>query len=333
MRSRNRIFSAVVAAAIVISTLPTAVTKILPAPGDKSCGDGRVVSRLMVFVLATAMMFAGGLAPAAAAENLSPRAFTDAAAAAARAAMPSAQVTVSGDLHLETRGPSGKGVSTDLTNAYDVYLRSPEHLDDVIRRYVNLLVETVRLGDAKPALDRSRIVPVLKPQRWVDGVRQVQKAQKPKEPPPEILTEPFNTELAIVYAEDRPSSMRFLTTGDDVGDRARLHNLALANLHRLLPKIEMHDGADGISLISAGGDYDASLLLADGIWSSGQIKVDGDIVVAVPGRDALFVTGSHNRTGIARLRAMAAELATGPYALTSALFVYRNGKFVKFEAD
>jgi len=47
----------------------------------------------------------------------------------------------------------------------------------------------------------------------------------------------------------------------------------------------------------------------------------------------LFVTGSRNRTGIARLRTMVAKLATGPYALTPALFVYRDGKFVKFDAD
>ncbi len=153
------------------------------------------------------------------------------------------------------------------------------------------------------------------------------------EPKPEILTEPFNSELAVVYAEDRPQSLRYLTTRDDVGDRAQLHHLALANLHRMLPKIDMRDGANGISVIEAGGDYEASLLLAEGIWSSGQIKVDGDIVVAVPRRSTLFVTGSHNSKGIARLRAMAAELAAGPYGLTPALFVYRDGKFVKFEAE
>lgn len=266
------------------------------------------------------------------AETLNPHAFTEAAAAAAKTAMPSAQVTVAGDLHLETRSQGGESVTTDLTNAYNTYLRVPGRLDDVIRAYIGVLVDAVHFSDAKDKLDRSRIVPVLKPLRWVEGARQVQKEAK-VQPPPEILTEPFNSELAIVYAEDRPQSLRYLTTRDDIGDRAELRHLALANLHRLLPKIEMRDGADSISLVEAGGDYEASLLLADAIWSSGQIKVDGDIVVAVPTRSALFVTGSHNRAGIARLRALAARLATGPYALTPALFVYRDGKFVKFEAE
>lgn len=284
--------------------------------------------RFLLSILSLTLLVVG----IARAETLSSQAFTDAAAAAARAAMPSAQVTVKGNLYLETRSAAGEEIATDLRNAYETYLRSPERRDDIIRSYIGVLVETVTFGDAKAALDRSRIIPVLKPQRWVDAARQVQKEAKIK-PAPEILTEPFNSELTIVYAEDRPQAVRYLTTRDDIGDRARLRNLALGNLHRLLPKIEMREGADHIFLIEAGGNYEASLLLADGIWSSGQIKVDGDIVVAVPGRSALFVTGSRNRSGIARLRAMAAELATRPYALTPTLFIYRDGKFVKFEGD
>jgi uncharacterized protein YtpQ (UPF0354 family) len=270
------------------------------------------------------------------AETLTPQAFTDAAAAAARAAMPSAQVTVAGNLHLETRSAGGEQITTDLHNAYETYLRAPERRDEVIRAYIGVLVEGVTFGDAKTALDRTRIVPVLKPQRWVDGARQAQrnaKADTKVDPKPEILTDPFNSELAIVYAEDRPQSLRYLMTTDDVGDRAQLRDLALGNLNRMLPKIEMRQGADHIFLIEAGGNYEASLLLADGIWSSGQIAVDGDIVAAVPDRSALLVTGSRNRDGVARLRKMAAELAIGPYALTPSLFVYRDGKFVKFDGD
>jgi uncharacterized protein YtpQ (UPF0354 family) len=265
-----------------------------------------------------------------AAETLTPQAFTDAAAAAARTAMPSARVTVAGNLHLETRSASGEEITTDLHNAYETYLHAPERRDEVIRAYIGVLVESVKLGDAKVA--RDHIVPVLKPQRWVDGALQAERAAK-VDPKPEILTDPFNSELAIVYAEDRPQSLRYLMTSDDVGDRAALRNLALGNLNRMLAKIEMREGADHVFLIEAGGNYEASLLLADGIWSSDQIKVDGDIVVAVPDRSALLVTGSRNREGIARLRKMAAELAVGPYALTPSLFVYRDGKFVKFDGD
>ena len=40
--------------------------------------------------------------------------------------MPSAQVTVNGDLHLETRSAAGEEITTDLHNAYETYLRVPE---------------------------------------------------------------------------------------------------------------------------------------------------------------------------------------------------------------
>lgn len=264
---------------------------------------------------------------ACAADLLGPPAFTAVVAREVATALPSAKVTVTGVLQLETRIAGGEAISNDLRNAYQRYTRDPEHLDEIIRQRVAGLVESVRDAQTKPPLDRSRIVPVLKTNAWVEAIQQQRKAAPDLQP----LTEPFNGELTIVYAEDRSASMRFLMMHDDVGDRSKLHELALANLHRLLPKIEMREGAPGIFLIEAGGDYEASLLLADSIWSSGQIKVDGEIVAAVPAKDALLVTGSRNRAGIVRLRALAAEIAAGAYGLTQTLFVYRDGKFVRLD--
>lgn len=277
-----------------------------------------------VFLVLGAIAMGGG---AHAAELLPPPAFTAVVARAVTATLPSATVTVTGDLQLETRIPGGEAISNDLRNAYRRYIHDPEHLDDIIRQRVAALLESVRDAQTKPPLDRSRIVPVLKTNAWVEAIQQQRKAAPDLQP----LTEPFNDELTIVYAEDRSASIRFLMMHDEVGDRSKLRQLALANLHRLLPKIEMREGASGIFLIEAGGEYEASLLLADSIWSGGQIKVDGEIVAAAPAKDALLVTGSHNRAGIVRLRALAAEIAAGAYGLTAALFVYRDGKFVRFD--
>ncbi len=283
--------------------------------------------RLAVLVIAMVMMAGGG----AARENLSPQEFTDAVATAATAAMPAAKITVAGALQIDSRDAHGATTTTDLGNAYQLYVRDPQHLDELIQRCLGVLADTIRHADAEPTPDRSRIVPILKTRRWVEELRQASNTRDKAEPAPEPLTEPFNAELMIVYVEDRPSSMRFLTTRDDVGDRTQLHDLALDNLKRLLSRIKMHAAADGVFLVSAGGNYEASLLLIDGFWLSGQIKVDGDFVVAVPAKDALILTGSNNQAGIARLRAVAADIAAGPYALTSTLFVYRDGKFVTFD--
>jgi hypothetical protein len=166
-------------------------------------------------------------------------------------------------------------------------------------------------GDANglPKLDRTRIVPVIKERQWFEAM---QRRGREQTPPQELVAEPLNSELVVVYAENRLGALRILSSRDDVGDRTRLRDAALTNLSRLLPKIEIRPGSDGVLLISADGDI---------------------VVVAVPAKDVLIATGSHNVPGLARLRAAAAKFASGPNGLTTALFVYRDGKFVKFETN
>jgi len=153
-------------------------------------------------VLAALVLFAR----AARTEPLSSSAFTAAFARAAAAAMPDAKVTITGALSTDTRSAKGETTTSDLRNAYRVYLAQPENLDVVIQNYVRVLVESVRVGD-NPTLDRSRIVPVLKSQAWLDGLRRDRKTQH-LEGTPEPLTEGYNSELIIAYAEDQPRSIR-----------------------------------------------------------------------------------------------------------------------------
>jgi uncharacterized protein YtpQ (UPF0354 family) len=149
-----------------------------------------------------------------------------------------------------------------------------------------------------------------------------------------VLSEDYNDELVIVYAMDEANRTRYLMANEEIGvARKDLRKLAVRNLDRLLPQVQLkHDG--DVGLMTANGDYEASLLLFDEIWRGGKVKVDGDIVVAVPAKDALFITGSNNREGIARLRKAATELkAQSRYQLTDTLFVYRDGRFTRFDGN
>ena len=84
-------------------------------------------------------------------------------------------------------------------------------------------------------------------------------------------------------------------------------------------------------MVVAGGDYEASLVLLDSIWSDGQMDVKGDVVVAIPTRDLLLVTGSQDTQGIEKLKQMVKEASTdGSYRLTQKLFVHRSGRFDEF---
>jgi uncharacterized protein YtpQ (UPF0354 family) len=259
------------------------------------------------------------------AQTLNSQTFTEEFARALTAAQPTATVTVKGDLALSVKEASGLDRTIFLTNAYREYSLDPKRFGDIVKGFVAAMS---RSGPTQAKLDRSRIVPVIKDRQWLVDLHKMHKAQGNDQ---EHLSESFNNELIVVYAEDDPTRMRYLTTSEDIGvGRQELRALAVENLKRILPKIEMR-GDDHVLLVSAGGDYEPSLLLIDEIWSGGQVKVNGDIVVAIPARDVLLVTGSRDRTGLKSIRELAAKfVAQGPYGLTDTLFVYRNGRFTKF---
>jgi uncharacterized protein YtpQ (UPF0354 family) len=260
------------------------------------------------------------LSGAAWAQTLSPHDFTERFAGALGAASPLATVAVAQDLQLKVRRSDGSSSQVNLANVYNEYRGSPDRFNDLIEIFAKALKEPI------PAkLQREQIVPMIKDRAWLEEIAPIFKARGA-----EPLFDPFTGELVIVYAEDSQTRARYLNSRDDVGDHASLRALAINNLKRILPKIEMHQIGNAFAAMSAGGNYEPSLLLFDDIWSGGQIKVDGDIVVAIPLRDTLLVTGSKNRKGLKAMRASVAKLADGPYRLTDRLFVYRGGRFVKF---
>ncbi|HTR40776.1 MAG TPA: DUF1444 family protein, partial [Pseudomonadales bacterium] len=80
-----------------------------------------------------------------------------------------------------------------------------------------------------------------------------------------------------------------------------------------------------------GGDYEASLLLFDGIWNGIKNEVRGNVIAAIPTRDLLIVTGSEDPEGLQRMKKIIEDATTkGSYRLTKKLFVYREGKFNEF---
>jgi uncharacterized protein YtpQ (UPF0354 family) len=237
------------------------------------------------------------------------------------------------DLELKVTSPGGRDSTSFLHNAYDAYKQDPQATVDVIRRFVAAGLETI--GRVRDGVDRTRIVPVIKDRPWLEETRQALLSRGAKEIP-EHVYEDFGRDLIILYAEDSPNNIRYLTPKDleDVKiERKDLRKFASENLKRLIPKIERH-GANGLFIIAAGGDYEASLLLLDSIWSGGQIKVQGDIVVAIPTRDLLLVTGSREVEGIKKMKQLVRKAyGEGSYRLTPKLFVYSNGAFTEFTAS
>ncbi len=265
---------------------------------------------------------------------MSPSEFTRDFTDALRKEKPELKVVIVRDLELKVTFADGHGSTSFLDNAYDIYKQDPKTKVNVIQRFIASTLETT---DGVPKIvDRARIVPVIKDRPWLEETRQGLLSRGAREADiSEYVFEDFSPDLIIVYAEDSPKNVRYLRPKDLEGakiSRTGFRSLAIENLKRLLPNIECR-GGKGLYMITAGGDYDASVLLFDSIWSSRQMEVKGDFVVAVPTRDLLLVTGSQDADGIEKVKSMVEQAWTaGSYKLTQKLFVYRNGKFNEFTA-
>lgn len=266
------------------------------------------------------------LAPAAA-DTLSPDAFTRRFAETLNERDPALSVTIAGEMELRIVDAAGDESAAFLDNAYRDYLADPAALSQILGRHADVVVNRPKDADNH---DRSAIVPIIKDRGWLKEATAALEARGDE--PPQPVFEALNDELVILYAFDYPTHVAYLIPEnlEELSlERSELRALAVENLGALLSDIQLLAGED-ILMLTAGGDYDASLLLLDDVWSSGQIEVEGEIVVAIPARDALLITGSENAAGMAELRKLATAIrAEASYALTDTLFVYREGGFAR----
>ena len=287
---------------------------------------GRLATVLAVATFCCGLMFGETMA-----EEATARRFSAEVARGLAAKMPDAKITVLGELELLVKRAEGRETTLQLRNRYNEYKTDPGSLAKIIADYYEPIEKP-----AVATVDRARIVPVIKDRAWLaDNERGLMaRGVKSAGMPARFVSETFNDELVILYAIDEANRMRYLMANETIGvERDKLRRLAIENLNRILPKIEMHQGGD-IAMMTAGGDYEASLLLFDDIWRDGKIKMNGDIVVAVPAKDVLLITGSKSRKGIAGVRELAAKYkAESRYEITDTLFVYRDGRFTRFAGN
>jgi uncharacterized protein YtpQ (UPF0354 family) len=258
--------------------------------------------------------------------------FTEAFAHILRQSSPRLRVTIRGPLELKLVLDDGTDQTAFLENAFTEYQAHPDLRNEVLEKFAAGLLETI--NHPKGQIDPTRIVPVIKDAAYISEVRRALESRGHDAGKFSQAHDVYNSELVVLYAEDTPNNMRYLTDDDvtELGiEPSDLRQLAIENLRRLLPDVKMA-GDNGVFLMQAGGDYEASLLLIDSIWSSGQIEVDGEIVVSIPARGILVVTGSRNKPGLRTVRELAAKTAAeAAYRLTSQLFVFRSGRFEVFE--
>ena len=153
-----------------------------------------------------------------------------------------------------------------------------------------------------------------------------------RDPAGPVLDE-FLAELAVAYAYGPPYGDRLLSWRefDRMGQTRRsLRRQAAANVNTRLGAVRVHGQPPALMLGFTG--LASSLLLADQLWPGLEAAVPGELVVGVPARDVVIVTGSESAAGLAKARRAVDRVffAGDPHLLTRQLLVRRRGVWTLF---
>lgn len=223
---------------------------------------------------------------------------------------------------------SGGGTSTAyLDNAYMNYLSDPEELDVIIETYISAL--TKNSNDAKANIDKANIFPVIKDSGYINHITELMSEDELP-----FFYEKLNDVLYILYAIDTPSSIKFIPKEDianlDVKEE-ELRDLSMSNLMNAIESLQIKGDPSTISMIVADGTYEASFLIYDALWTKENFPVKGDIVVYVPSRDVVIVTGSEDTDSIETVKGIVHNPENQwPHSVTKTGFIRKDEKWLKF---
>jgi hypothetical protein len=140
-------------------------------------------------------------------------------------------------------------------------------------------------------------------------------------------------DLIVGYSIGRPYGERLMTWAEFQRirmPRRELRRRAAEFLDYALQNVALHGQPP--ALMPSFGGIESSLLLADDFWDSLEGSVPGAIVIGMPTRDALIITGSRSPSGIAKVRRAVDRmfLAGSEHLLTPDLLVRNRGAWQRF---
>jgi uncharacterized protein YtpQ (UPF0354 family) len=213
-----------------------------------------------------------------------------------------------------------------LDNAYADYKNDPSDLDNIIENYAE---SSLDLFKPKKKINHNKIVPLIRDKRYLAEIKRLNDTDTLSN-----IFEEYNDDLIIIYAEDNERTISQFTKEDIATLNIAVDSfkgLSISNLNTILPEIEK-TGNTGLYMLTAGGDYESSLILLDDIWTKDNFDVDGDFVIGIPSRDMLMITGSNDKENILKLKNIVKDINTnGSHIVSDKLFIRENQKFVVYK--
>jgi hypothetical protein len=149
----------------------------------------------------------------------------------------------------------------------------------------------------------------------------------------EHLLDDFTEDMAIGYAFGPPYGDRLVTWADlerlRMGGRV-LRRTATDNLYAALTRLRIHGQPPALMLSFDG--LESSALLVDEFWDDLERSVPGDLVVGVPARDVVIITGTESPPGLEKARRAVDRVffAGDQHLLSRDLLVWRQGGWQQF---
>jgi len=265
--------------------------------------------------------------------GLTPQRFTMLYALGVREIDPDASVEITGPLQTKVKGSNGNELTSNLDNLWAECADTPGRRGEVLARSFNAMKTALMDDDELAEQDiATRIIPVVRDLEWIEAVEGQARERGLKGSG--LVYEPLTDSLMVIYAIDFPDAMRYLQADEipEEIERKDLRQTALMNLMRIVEPIGLAF-TEIAGYVQAGGTYESSLLLLDGLWDQQQQELGGEVVATVPARHILAFCSSSSEKGIAALRELAAEsVSHGSRGVSSDLFVWREGAWKKFES-
>lgn len=212
-----------------------------------------------------------------------------------------------------------KSLTCDVTNIFGHLGAYPdEDADKAIARSIRSFT------DAKAGIvSDDDIVAVIRNRDYIDYVRGMGI---------DILCEPFGADLMIAYMADRPDSMSPIAPQNIPGKNLQsVREAAHTNMRKWLPKL-VADGQLQLGILYFVEDntmLSTGLLLLDEFWKSIEARFPGDVLIALPRRDQLFIFDDGNSAAKPLARRLIDVTTRENFNLLSdKLYARRNGEIV-----
>jgi len=143
---------------------------------------------------------------------------------------------------------------------------------------------------------------------------------------------PFAADLVVCAVRDQPDSMSLITR-DKLGEAglsiAQAIQLGIANFRARLPAPVFESLGDGLFGCANLEDYQSALLLLRPGQDYSLPPIHGAPIVAVPGRNVFYLTGTQTPSGIARLLDIASSAAETPHVCSPSLLRWNGERWIE----